>query len=90
MGLKKIFKKNWIKSECYFYQNQKCILGKKPCLSCFSFILKIDNISNPKEYIEIVNEQNNNRINRMFSLMGLLISIVSLLISFIVMRTTIK
>ncbi len=83
MGLKNFFKKKWTKNDCYFYQNQNCILGKKPCLACFSHIIKIENISKPKEYIDIVHNRNNNMVNRIFSIAGLLISFVSLLISLI-------
>jgi len=64
------------KSQCYFYQEQNCILNRPICLFCSSYMKKIKNMTDVKDYLSLVS-------TRRLSTKSLFISIISLIIAII-------
>lgn len=77
--IKNILKK-FDRKSCFFYQNNKCIIGYSNCIGCKYTIKKIEGIDNPTDYLQFVSTRRNNRI-----ILGL--TIITNIIAFLAMLT---
>jgi hypothetical protein len=72
--------KRFDKKECFFYQNNKCIVGKSHCINCNLTIKRIDGIDSTKDYLSIITAKNLNNKNFWFSLFAFIFSFITLIL----------
>lgn len=86
MGLlTKVYRK-FDRKTCYFYQNKKCVLNKKQCIGCHTYIKQIDGITDNKDYLTYITSRNTAGrayniafVSLLFSLLMLIIKIYELI-----------
>jgi hypothetical protein len=76
-------KSYFISKDCYFYQEDNCILSKSICPLCSNKIKKIKGIYNPEFYHTYITNRNHNHYTLIIACFALLFSLISLIIDLI-------
>lgn len=66
------------RKQCYLYQAKECVLGKNSCLFCSEYGQKIKGIDSVKDFLLWTNNRRTGRRALVFSLVAIIISIISL------------
>jgi hypothetical protein len=81
MGLLNNQLRRFDKPQCFFYQNNKCNVGKKHCINCSLKVEQIDGMDNVKDYLSFVTARNLNNKNFWFAFMAFVLSFLTLLLN---------
>lgn len=80
MGLATKLLRKFDKKTCHFFQNKKCVLNKKNCIACHSFIKQIDGITENKDYLTYITSRNTAARAYNIAFISLLLSLITLAI----------